>query len=688
MSTIAALAAHLRTLTAEQLAGLVTNRRDVTVGPAAKTVEELAARLLRPESMAGACTLLTLPRMQVGEAAAVFGDDCSLARLAGLFGVPENDRELADALQGLIGLALVWPQDGGLAAAHLGQIWAHPLGLGAGAVELLGTQNLTQLRKLAGRHGVPTAGKDKAGLVAALTGWLARPENVRGLLDEAPPGVRRQLTDLAKEPEVLYGSPGMVLPWAVERGLLIRTMLSVNAMPREVALALRGDFTAPFQPQPPALTLTTADPAAVEQEAAAAATETLAAVTAVVEAMSAGPVPLLRTGGLGVRELRRIAKTSGQDEDRTRLTVELLAAGGLTEVSGSGLTPSTVVDDFTGADPADQLLDVIEDWMTMPASPLAPPDPHGPPARVLYWAEEEELILTGLRALTIRTLLDVVPEGRSAEPGSLAARLRWEGPVLCDQAGEDLERYVTGIWREAHRLGLLAHGSVTRIGRTMADSDGDAARERAAAMLPSPRDTVVLQNDLTAVVTGTPSAALLTLLDTVATPESRSGAWTWRFSPASIRAALDAGRGPDELITAITAVAAGARVPQTLTYLIEDVARRHGRVRVLPAGCCLCSDDETLLTEILHSRQLRALSLTRVAPTVLVSAKLPAETLAAVRAAGYAPASVRADGSPVVEVPQRRRAAPPPPADRAEMFPELELELGDPEALARDLLGG
>jgi len=74
-----------------------------------------------------------------------------------------------------------------------------------------------------------------------------------------------------------------------------------------------------------------------------------------------------------------------------------------------------------------------------------------------------------------------------------------------------------------------------------------------------------------------------------------------------------------------------------------------------------------LLTEILNTRSLWALTLVRLAPTVLVSAKPQAETLAALRAAGYAPTVVRADGSPVIEIPQRRRAAPPPPdADMSE----------------------
>jgi hypothetical protein len=126
-------------------------------------------------------------------------------------------------------------------------------------------------------------------------------------------------------------------------------------------------------------------------------------------------------------------------------------------------------------------------------------------------------------------------------------------------------------------------------------------------------------------------------------------------------------------------------VPQTLTYLIEDVARRHGQVQVRPAGCCLCSNDETLLTEILNTRSLRALSLVRLAPTVLVSARPQVETLAALRAAGYAPSGVRADGSPAIEIPQRRRAAPPSQADMGEGFPDPAL--ADPATMVRKLLG-
>ncbi|GAA0896629.1 hypothetical protein GCM10009558_084690 [Virgisporangium aurantiacum] len=404
----------------------------------------------------------------------------------------------------------------------------------------------------------------------------------------------------------------------------------------------------------------------------------------VADAVSGGPVPLLKTGGLGVRELRRIAKSAGQDEDRTRLTIELLAADGLTGASDDGLSLSAAYDEFAATEPADRLLDLVETWLAMPACPLAPPDPTGVSVRALYWDEEEELRLTGLRSLILRTLADAAPEGQAVEPGRLAERLAWQNPVLTDEADEDLERYVTGIWREAHRLGLLAHGTVTGLGRSLLTGDADAPHRHAEAMLPRPRSTVLLQNDLTAVATGTPSADLLALLTSAATAESRSGAWTWRFSPASIRAALDAGATAADLHARIAEAAEGGRLPQTLAYLIDDVARRYGQVQVRPAGCCLCSDDETLLTEILHTRSLQALHLVRLAPTVLASAKPPAETLAALRAAGHAPAALRLDGSPAIEIPTRRRAEPRTEPDRDGMA--VLPRLSDPADVARTVL--
>ncbi|MGS2619205.1 hypothetical protein ACVCAH_32455 [Micromonospora sp. LZ34] len=129
-------------------------------------------------------------------------------------------------------------------------------------------------------------------------------------------------------------------------------------------------------------------------EAPAVASETLAAITAIAGTMCGGHVPLLKTGGLGVRELRRIAKSSGQDEDPARLTIELLTAGGLTEASDNGLALSMAYDEFAAAEPADQLLYIVGTWLTMPACPLALADSTAVSSRALYCDEDEEMILT------------------------------------------------------------------------------------------------------------------------------------------------------------------------------------------------------------------------------------------------------------------------------------------------------
>jgi hypothetical protein len=51
----ATLAAHLGALTGDQLTALVAIRRDATIVPVPKSIDQLAERLLHPSSMAAAC---------------------------------------------------------------------------------------------------------------------------------------------------------------------------------------------------------------------------------------------------------------------------------------------------------------------------------------------------------------------------------------------------------------------------------------------------------------------------------------------------------------------------------------------------------------------------------------------------------------------------------------------------------
>jgi hypothetical protein len=100
-------------------------------------------------------------------------------------------------------------------------------------------------------------------------------------------------------------------------------------------------------------------------------------------------------------------------------------------------------------------------------------------------------------------------------------------------------------------------------------------------------------------------------------------------------------------------------VPQSLTYLIDDVARKHGRLRGGLASSFLRCDDPALLAEIAAHPVAGSLELRRIAPTVLVSPLPLVEVLDELRRAGYSPAAEGPDGQIVdLRQPGRRVAAP------------------------------
>jgi predicted DNA-binding transcriptional regulator YafY len=99
-------------------------------------------------------------------------------------------------------------------------------------------------------------------------------------------------------------------------------------------------------------------------------------------------------------------------------------------------------------------------------------------------------------------------------------------------------------------------------------------------------------------------------------------------------------------------------VPQALTYLIDDVARKHGGLRLGVAGCYLRSDDAALLVEVNADRRLAALQLRMIAPTVLVSPWQPTRVVPALREAGYAPVQEDGGGGLLIAKAKTFRAPP------------------------------
>ena len=141
----------------------------------------------------------------------------------------------------------------------------------------------------------------------------------------------------------------------------------------------------------------------------------------------------------------------------------------------------------------------------------------------------------------------------------------------------------------------------------------------------------------------------------------------YRISEQSIRRALDTGLSPSELHT-LFARHSKTPVPQGLTYLIDDVARRHGQLRVGMAASFVRCEDPALLAQAISASALEKLEVRTLAPTVAVSMSPINDVLAALRDAGFAPAAEDSSGAIVdirargarVPTPGRRRGYRPP----------------------------
>jgi hypothetical protein len=367
------------------------------------------------------------------------------------------------------------------------------------------------------------------------------------------------------------------------------------------------------------------------------------------------PAALLKSGGVGAREVGRLAKAIGDSADRTRFWLELACSAHLAAVTDQGVVPTAAYDGWRASEPADRLVALLSGWRRLGCAPLYQVSEGRPASPALRWPADGALAAE-LR-LALVTAAASLPAGKGIpDPAAVVPLAAWHQPLAVDQL-DDVTALGVALWHEAETVGVVARGAASDLGRALVRDDADELTILAGRLLPATHSTATFQTDLTAVVSGPPSVNLAELLDGAAGQESRGTASIWRFSAASVRRAFDAGHTADGLAGALRLVADGP-LPQPLEYLISDVARLHGSVRVREVACCLRSDDPALLMEILRSRAVASLGLSALAPTVIGSAKPVTETLRVLRLAGYAPVAETGDAAPIVERVARHRAVP------------------------------
>ena len=443
-------------------------------------------------------------------------------------------------------------------------------------------------------------------------------------------------------------------------GLLRRIDDQTVLLPRDVGQVLRGEEPGPAGLLPPDPVIATTTVADADAAAGGAAMELLRQTELVLESLSATPVPELRSGGLGVREAKRLTKITGIDEQRLGLILELAAAATLIasgipdsqypagadyDPGASYWAPTIAADRFLDASATSRWLQLATAWLDLPSRPglIGGRSSDGKP----YAALSDSLYSTAVtldRRLLLGLLSDL-PPGSAVDALSASRALIWRRPRWAARLQPEP---IAALLVEAHALGFTGRGALSTPAAVLLADGGPAAAEAMSRVLPAPIDYFLVQADLTVVVPGPLVRDLADELAAVATVESAGAAMVYRISEASIRHALDTGRTAAALHSFFERNSR-TPVPQGLSYLINDSARRHGQLRVGIAASFIRSDDTTLLTHAVSAPAVAELGLRQLAPTVAVSQAPIAEVLAALRAAGFAPAAEDSSGA-IVEL--------------------------------------
>ena len=167
---------------------------------------------------------------------------------------------------------------------------------------------------------------------------------------------------------------------------------------------------------------------------------------------------------------------------------------------------------------------------------------------------------------------------------------------------------------------------------------------------------MIIQADLTAVAPGPLPHRISRELRLLADQESRGGAGVFRFSPASVRRGFDAGWAAAEIHAWLEQHSATG-VPQPLRYLVDDVARQFGSIRIGSAETYLRSDDPAQTAALLAHPEAAYLGLREIAPGVLVCNADTYEVVSVLRGGGLNPAVEDETGRTLSAPPQLRAPA-------------------------------
>jgi len=612
MSTLAiTFADELRARSNEDLASLFQYRPDL-LSPVPNDFSSLAARASSTPSLVRALDCLNLWHYQIIEAACLLPEPFKKSELMLI-----TSEETAFALDYLWQMGLLYKEGNNFRTlTNLKLLFGNePAGLGPVSADKVDFSKLKD---------IPKASSD---VLTKLT-W-------------GPP--RGAITNIKK--------PGSAIGWLLENNILVALDSHTVALPREFGIKLRGGkIHKELITKAGDLDGKKIEQKQIDLAAIANISTILRWCEELLHNLSDEPPTALRNGGIGVRDLKRIAEHLGVDEVCAGFVAELCYLGGLVVIDPDDqILPTSAFDIWLTKSAEERWYSLVVLWLdTSRVSGLI-----GKVIDKNIATLGPELDRAGA-SLIRRTTLKVLLENLNTAPqlASLQKIVRWWNP---QRANDD---FVEWNLREAEWLGITGQGGLSTFGSNLLTEEAVLGVE---ASLPKPVDHILIQADNSAVAPGPLTAELSAEMGTIADIESRGGATVYRFSEASIRRGLDHGKTGDQIRTFLIKTSK-TPMPQPLDYLITDVAKRHGRLRVGSARTYIRCEDEGLVQQILHDKNCEHLRLRKIATQVLVTDLELTEVINELREFGYLPAAENASGV-LLSQPNLRRAKsrPKPP---------------------------
>ena len=620
---------YLRSVDDAALLNLFTARPDL-VTPVPPDIASLAVRACSAPSLARAIDSLNYWQFQVLEAAASLNEPFSEKNVMSL-----TEKEAKGALEHLVTIGLIYPSDDGLRLP-------------------------TQLRDV--------IGTEPAGLGPASLAKLKLSE-----LDDAPIDAKKVLERLVWGPP--RGSvgdiknPGPGVNWLLDKKFLVPLDQRTVVLPREVAIALRGGkiHKERFIKQPE-LKGARRDDRQVNLAAIANVSTVLRWVEELLNFWADEPADALRAGGLGVRDLKIVSTHLGVDESCTAFVAELAYLASLISFDADDrILPSNKFDIWLMQTPADR-------WQMLASQWLITSRVSGLVGRVeaknvaALGPELDRVNAARVRALTLELLRE--NQGIAPDWNSFKEVLSWRAPVRRNSSLQ--EELAEWTLREAEWLGITGQGAISKFGDQFLSGDDLSSINED---LPKTVDHILIQSDNTAIAPGPLEHEISQALAMMAEIESRGGATVYRFTESTIRRALDHGKTGDEIKTFLVKTSK-TPMPQPLEYLIADVAKKHGKLRVGNTSSFIRCEDTALISQIMNDKKLEILALRRIAPEVVICDMDATDAMRVLRECGYLPAGESANGM-ILTGPKTNRALTKPRPPRV----IGEVEIPDAESL-------